>query len=165
LGKQRQRYAKSHLGGDNQLLDESSLQLSELVMENRRQLKLDEPDNALWNIGPYDDSRGKPLSSVCSEVIRDVNVHLDGPNELPRTLPENTVNLFVSGTFSGNAVNASPMPFIITDQETIVVSGTSWTFNGKPLFFALVEPALLDSNDWSPEVWWVENGQCHGQSL
>jgi hypothetical protein len=165
LGKQRQRYAKSHLGGDNQLLDESSLQLGELVMENRRQLKLDEPDNALWNIGPYDDSRGKPLSSVCGEVIRDINVHLDGPNELPRTLPENRVNLFVSGTFSGNAVNASPMPFIITDQETIVASGTSWTFNGKPLFFALVEPALLDSNDWSPEVWWVENGQCHGQSL
>lgn len=162
---QRQRYAKSHLRDDTQLLDENNLQLGKLVTENRRQLKLTEPGNALWNIGPFDDNRGQPLSSVCSEIIRDINIHLDGPNELPRTLPENTVNVFVSGAFSGRGVDASQLPFIITDQETIVASGTSWAFNGKPLFFALVEPALLDNNHWSPEVWRVEHGQCHGQSL
>ena len=165
LAEQRQRYAKSHLRDEAQLLDENSLQLRELVTLNRQQLKLADPDDALWNIGPYDDHRGQPLSSVCGEIIRDINVHLDGPSKLPRTLPENAVNLFVAGTFSGNSVDAAQLPFIISDQETIVASGTSWAFNDKPLFFALVEPALLNNNDWSPEVWQVKNGQCHGQSL
>jgi hypothetical protein len=162
LPEKRKRHVKSYVREDILLLDENSLGIADLVTESRRQLKLAQPDNALWGIGPFDAHRGQPLSSVCSDIIRDIKVHLDGPNELPRTLPENAVKSFVSGSFSGSGVDASRQAFIITNQETIVASGISWAFNGTPLFFALVEPRLFQK-DWSPEIWRVENGQCHGQ--
>jgi hypothetical protein len=163
LPLQRKRYAKSFTWDESQLMDEHTLGIEKLVAENRQQLKLDQPADAFWNIGPFDAYRGQPLSSLCNTIIRDNNVHVDGPTMLPRTLPEDSIRLFITGAFTGKVVGGSQQTFVITDQETIVASGESWTFNGTPMFFALVEPDMLKTGDWSPEAWFVDNSQCHGK--
>jgi arylsulfatase A-like enzyme len=61
----RQRQANSHLNRELKKLDEAELDVSELVAETRRQLKLDDPARALWEIGPYDEFRGHAMESVC----------------------------------------------------------------------------------------------------
>ncbi len=160
----RPRLANSYLDRKLKVLDEASLDLTQLVIENRTQLNLNGTDGRLWQIGPYDGYRGQAMETICDQSSANIEVDFDGFRELPNTDPEQTVRAFVSGVFSGDAIAQTSKPFLITNSGSIVASGYTWLFNEKWLFFALVEPKYVKQADWTPKVWLVEGNQCLGPS-
>jgi len=159
----RPRFASSYLQRKLEVLDEKSLDLAQLVIENRAQLNLNGTEGRLWQIGPYDEYRGQAMETVCDESSTTIGVDFDGFRELPNTDPEQTVRAFVSGVFSGDSVEQTSRPFLITSNGSIVASGYTWIFNEKWLFFALVEPKYVKQADWAPKAWLVEGRTCLGR--
>ncbi len=162
VAKHRPRYANSYLQRKLQVLDETRLKIHALVMESRAQLKLDEPAHALWEIGPFDATRGKPLSKVCKRAMADVKVHFSAFHALPGTREEDTVHAYVAGYFGGADAPADSQPFLISNKGVIVASGYTWAFNDQPQFFALVEPKYVKQPGWSPRVWLLRGHECLG---
>jgi len=158
----RQRQANSHLDRELKHLDETELDISKLVAENRRQLKLDDPQRALWEIGPYDDFRGQAMETVCEKSAVNIKVNLEGFNALPNTNPQDSLPAYVVGTFTGKNVVTDSKPFLITSNGLIVASGFTWAWDIHPIFFALVEPKYVKQKDWNPKVWLIEGHQCYG---
>lgn len=161
-GHPRSRVAISYLQRELKVLDESSLDLTQLVLENRSQLKLDDPNGMLWQIGPFDEYRGRPMANLCEKSPSSIEVHFDGFNELPNADPQKTIRSFVSGVFAGDNVTPASKPFLITSNDLIVASGHTWLFNDRWLFFALVEPKYARQADWTPKAWLVEGRECLG---
>ena len=159
----RSRVASSYLQRELKVLDETSLDITYLVQENRTQLKLDDPNGMLWQIGPFDEYRGQAMETLCEKLSASIKVHFDGFNELPNADPQKTVHSFVSGAFAGDNVSPASKPFLITSNGLIVASGHTWLFNDRWLFFALVEPKYVKQADWAPQAWLVEGGECLGR--
>ena len=161
---QRQRQASSYLDPELRVLNEADLDIDKIVHENRRHLKLDDPERALWEIGPYDSYRGQPLASVCEPSDESIRVSIEGFSELPSTRPENSLPAYVVGTFSGEAAGVESKPFLISSNGLLVASGHSWILNEQNIFFALVEPQYVKQKSWDPEVWLLKDGVCLGRS-
>ncbi len=158
----RPRLASSYLRRKLQVLDEADLDITQLVIENRTQLDLDDRDGALWQIGPYDAYRGQAVTTLCDQSATGIGVDFDGFHELPNTDPQQTIHAYVSGTFSGDEVAQTSKPFLITSNGIIVASGYTWLFNDRWQFFALVEPKYVKQADWAPQAWLVEGRECLG---
>ena len=156
----RQRFASSYLDRELKVINETNLDLQPLVRENHAQLKLDDPQKRLWEIGPYDEYRGQDMSVVCEPGSADVKFHFDGYKPLPNSNPETTIRAFVSGKFVGKDVKDQSTPFLITSNGKIVASGSTWKFNNGWLFFALVEPVYAKQADWAPKAWLLEGDRC-----
>jgi hypothetical protein len=159
----RSRVASSFLQRELQVLDDTSLDITHAVMENRKQLKLNSTVDMLWQIGPYDEYRGQAMTSVCEKAPASIEVHFDGFSELPNAVPEKTVRAFVSGVFAGEFVEPASRPFLITSNDVIVASGHTWLFNDQWLFFALVEPKYVRQTGWAPKAWLVKGRECLGR--
>lgn len=162
IDQPRTRRASSHLDPVLRELDETDLDISDLVAENRRQLKLDDPDTALWEIGPFDKLRGQHMDVVCEKAPADIKVFFGKFSPLPNTRPETTVRAFIKGTFTGPAAVQESRPFLVTNDELIVASGYTWVMKEYPKFFALVEPKYIKQENWKPEVWLLNDRQCFG---
>ena len=160
--KHRRRFANSYLRRELQELDESRLGLDDVVAENRLQLNLDNPRDALWVIGPFDSLRGQAMKAVCERASSKVRVTFDPIRELTNAGLENILPAYVSGRFSGKDLTLDSETFLITSNGVIVGSGYTWAFNELPRFFALVEPKYVRQADWSPEAWLVKEGSCLG---
>jgi hypothetical protein len=160
---QRQRQANSHLDPKLKKLDEADLDIDKLVIENRRQLKLNEPGRALWEIGPYDNFRGQALETVCEKSAVSINVNYEKFIELPETNPQDSLPAYVVGTFSGKAVDTDSKPFLITSNGLVVASGHTWAHDIHPIFFALVEPKYVKLQGWDPKAWLLEDRLCLGE--
>ena len=158
----RQRHANSHLDRELKKLDEADLDIDKLVTENRRQLKLNDPEGALWEIGPYDNFRGQAMDVVCEKSPLSINVNFENFTALPNTNPHNTIRAYVVGTFTGKAVVTDSRPFLITSNGLIVASGNTWAWDIHPIFFALVEPKYVKQKGWNPKAWLVKDRQCLG---
>ena len=158
----RQRHANSHLDRELKKLDEADLDIDKLVTENRRQLKLNDPEGALWEIGPYDNFRGQAMDVVCEKSPLSINVNFENFTALPNTNPHNTIRAYVVGTFTGKAVVTDSRPFLITSNGLIVASGNTWVWDIHPIFFALVEPKYVKQKGWNPKAWLVKDRQCLG---
>lgn len=156
----RQRLVSSYLARELKVINETSLDLQPLVQQNRAQLKLDDPQKRLWDIGPFDEYRGQDMSVVCEPVSADVQFNFDGFKPLPNSNPDTTIKAFVSGHFSGKDVEDKSTPFLITSNNKIVASGNTWEFNDMWLFFALVEPVYVRQAHWAPSVWLLNGNQC-----
>ena len=159
----RQRRAKSYLAPGLEDLDEADLDLTGLVSENRAQLNLNDPDKALWEIGPYDSFRGLSMQTVCEKVAADIKVHYDKFTELPNSSPHDTVRAYVVGHFTGQAAFLDSKPFLITNNNSVIASGNTWELHGQPAFFALVEPKYIKQNNWQAKAWLVDGRQCFGE--
>ena len=159
----RPRFASSYLKRELNLLDETSMDIAPLVTSNRSHLGLGSEKDRLWQIGPYDDYRGKTMESVCEQSSTGVGVHISGFKALPDTPEELTLRAFVSGYFSGDMLEQTSKPFLITSNDLIVASGNTWLHNDRWLFFALVEPKYVRQADWAPKVWLVDGDQCYGK--
>jgi len=159
----RQRKANSQLDLKLKNLDEADLDIDNLVIENRRQLKLNEPARALWEIGPYDSFRGQALETVCEKSAVSIKVNYDEFRELPNTNPQDSLRAYVVGTFSGEAVGTDSKPFLITSNGLVVASGYTWALDIQPIFFALVEPRYVKQEDWDPKAWLLEDRLCLGE--
>lgn len=158
----RQRFVSSYLDRDIRVINEASLDLRPLVQQNYTQLKLDDPQKRLWDIGLYDKYRGQHMSVICEPVSAAVKFDFDGFKPLPNSDPDKLIRAFVSGKFSGSGVKDQSTPFLITSNGIIVASGNTWKFNNDWLFFALVEPVYATQADWAPKVWLLEDAQCLG---
>jgi hypothetical protein len=161
--KLRQRRANSHLEHELKELDEADLDIGSLVVENRIQLKLDDPERALWEIGPYDNFRGQAMEMVCEKSPADIKVYFGDFTALPNTSPQDTVQAYVVGTFTGGAAVKDSKPFLITSNGLIVASGNTWVLDKYPKFFALVEPKYVKQKDWKPKAWLLVGRQCLGE--
>jgi len=159
----RQRKANSHLARELRVIEESELDIGALVIENRAQLKLDDPARALWNIGPYDDFRGQSMDLVCEKTASDIRVHYEKFTPLPNTDPQETIQAYVVGSFISKTIRNDSKPFLITNNDLIVASGMTWELNGQASFFALVEPALLKQENWNPNAWLLDGALCLGE--
>jgi hypothetical protein len=159
---QRQRQAISHLDHELRKLHEADLDISKLVAENRRHLKLDDPERALWEIGPYDDFRGQAMDTVCEKSAVSIKVRFDDFDTLPNTDPQVGIQAYVVGTFTGEHVVTDSKPFLITSNGLIVASGNTWAWDIHPIFFALVEPKYVKQADWNPRAWLLDGHQCLG---
>lgn len=164
IPEHRTRYANSLKKRELKALDEADLDLSEMVTETRRQLKLDIPGSALWEIGPFDHLRGQNMNVLCDKVPAEFRIGYSGFNPLPNTDPETTVQAYVVGTFSGDTLSSASKPFLLTSNDRIVASGDTWALNKDPLFFALVEPKYVKQPDWNPKAWLVSGDRCYGDS-
>lgn len=158
----RQRYANSHLDRPLKNLDEAELDISKLVAETRRQLKLNDPERALWEIGPYDEFRGRAMETVCEKSALSINVNYENFNALPNTDPQDALPAYVVGTFTGETMATDSKPFLITSNGLIVASGYTWAWDIHPIFFALVEPKYVKQKDWNPKAWLLEDRECFG---
>ncbi|MDX2416742.1 MAG: sulfatase-like hydrolase/transferase [Xanthomonadales bacterium] len=159
----RQRQANSQLDPALKNLDEADLDIDKLVIENRRQLKLNEPGRALWEIGPYDSFRGQALETVCEKSAVSIKVNFEKFSELPNTNPQDSLPAYVVGTFSGEAVDTDSKPFLITSSGVVVASGHTWAWDIRPIFFALVEPKYVKQEGWDPKAWLLEDDLCLGE--
>jgi hypothetical protein len=157
----RQRLATS-VFRELETLDESTLGLSALVAENRAQLNLDSPGGGLWEIGPFDKFRGQPMEAVCEKSSAGVRTIFSPFRKLKFARPENTVQAYINGKFTGASVSLDSKPFLITSNKLIVASGYTWAFNERSRFFALVEPKYIKQIDWAPRAWLVQEGKCLG---
>jgi hypothetical protein len=158
----RQRYANSHLDRPLKKLDEAELDISKLVAETRRQLKLNDPARALWEIGPYDKFRGQAMETVCEKSPTDITANYEDFSPLPNTNPQDALPAYVVGTFTGKNVVTDSKPFLITSNGLIVASGYTWAWDIHPIFFALVEPKYVKQKDWNPKAWLTEDRECFG---
>jgi len=158
----RPRLANSHLQRELRELDQSELDIGGLVGENRAQLQLDDPDNAIWGIGPYDTIRGRAMGAVCEPSPASFSVHYDNFKPLPNTDPQDALEAYVVGSFEGDGVSTDSKPFLITNNGLIVASGYTWAWSTSPIFFALVEPKYVRQEEWNPKAWLVEGRQCLG---
>jgi hypothetical protein len=158
----RQRKANSHLARKLRVIEESELDISALVTENRTQLKLDDPAKALWNIGPNDDFRGQSMDLVCEKTASDIRVHYEKFTPLPNSDPRETIQAYVVGSFIDKPITGKSEQFLITNNDLIVASGATWMLNGQPNFFALVEPDYVGASRWQPKAWLLEDGLCFG---
>ena len=163
INKKRQRRANSHLDRDLKNLDEIDLGIGKLISENRRHLNLNNPENALWEIGPYDNLRGRDMDEVCEKTPADINVYYGKLSPLPNTNPEDSLQAYVVGTFTGEAATRDSKPFLITSNNIIVASGHTWVLDEFPKFFALVEPKYVRQQDWEPKAWLLNGQQCLGK--
>ena len=159
----RPRRANSHIARKLKIVDEADLDIGDLVVENRKHLKLDDPEKALWEIGPYDHLRGQPMELVCERSAADINVYFGDFKVLPNTKPEDTIRAYAKGTFTGKAAVKDSKPFLITSNGLIVASGHTWVLNEYPKFFALVEPKYVKQKDWNPKAWLLVGRQCLGK--
>jgi hypothetical protein len=162
VARPRQRRANSYLSRKLKDLDESDLDIDELVIENRAHLKLNDTEKALWEIGPFDSFRGQPMQLVCEKLSADIRVHYGGFTELPNSNPKDALRAYVVGTFTGKAAKMTSMPFLITSNGLIVASGNTWALNEQPKFFALVEPKYVKQKDWAPKAWLLDGDKCLG---
>ncbi len=160
----RRRYAKSYLGRELKILDETDLDIDPLVAENRRQLKLNDAEGALWEIGPYDEFRGQAMQMVCEKSVTSIKVNYEKFSALPNTNAKDTLQSYVVGTFEGENVVTDSKPFLITSNGLIVASGYTWVRDIHPIFFALVEPKYVKREDWNPKAWLLEDRLCLGAS-
>ena len=160
----RPRHANSHLDHKLKIVNEADLDISDLVVENRNHLRLDDPESALWEIGPYDHLRGQPMEVVCEKSTVDINVYHGDFKVLPNTRPEDTIQAYVKGTFTGETAVKESRPFLITNNGLIVASGHTWVLNEYPKFFALVEPKYVRQKDWNPMAWLLDGHQCLGKT-
>jgi len=158
----RRRHANSHLQKELKTLDEADLDIDGLITENREQLKLDLPGTALWEVGPYDHLRGQPMNLLCEKAAADFRVRYERFKPLPNTNPGDSLQAYVVGTFSGGGLTAESGPFLITSNDVIVASGSTWSWNEDPIFFALVEPIFVEQENWNPQAWLLEGRQCLG---
>lgn len=157
---QRHRRARSFLDPELRILNEADLRIDKLVSENRRQLKLDDPQRALWEVGPYDSFRGQALETICEKSAGSINVSYEKFNPLPNSKPEDSIPAYVVGTFDGEAVGLDSKPFLISSNGLIVASGHTWSLNNQNIFFALVEPQYVKQNDWNPKAWLLQDQLC-----
>jgi len=163
LAKQkRSRYANSHKQRELRILHESELDISTTVATNRNQLKLDIPESALWEIGPYDQFRGQAMDVVCDKLQADFRISYDEFKALPNTNPDKALQAYVVGAFSGGSVTPESTPFLITNNDIIVASGHTWSFSKNPIFFALAEPEYVKRENWNPQAWLVSGDHCFG---
>ncbi|MCW8925530.1 MAG: sulfatase-like hydrolase/transferase [Xanthomonadales bacterium] len=162
IPEQRTRFANSLQQRELKPLVEADLDLSELVAETRRQLKLDVPGSELWEIGPYDHLRGQTMDVLCDKTDASFRISFDEFKPLPNTDPAKAVQAYVVGTFSGDSLSNASTPFLITSNDRIVASGHTWTWNTNPIFFALVEPEYVKQTGWKPKAWLVSGNQCYG---
>jgi hypothetical protein len=160
---QRPRLASSHIDRELNLVNEIDLDISNLVIENRRQLKLDDPNRALWGIGPYDHLRGQAMELVCEKTAANMNVYYGDFKALPNTKPQDSIKAYVKGTFTGKDAVKDSMPFLITNNGIIVASGHTWVLNEYPKFFALVEPKYVKQENWKPQAWLLVGDRCLGK--
>jgi len=159
----RKRLASSHLDHELREIKASDLDISDLVTENSQQLKLDDPEVALWEIGPYDHLRGQAMEVICEKLPSDFRVNYDEFSVLPNTRPEDALQAYVVGTFTGGTVGNHSQPFLITSNDLIVASGNTWAWGIHPIFFALVEPKYVKQKDWNPKAWLLEGRHCLGE--
>jgi len=158
----RTRYANSHLQRELKELTETDLNVAKLVADSRAQLKLNDPQRALWEIGPYDQFRGMAMQAACKKSAASIRVNYDNFTALPNADPQDTLEAYVVGTFTGETVTRDSKPFLITSKDLIVASGYTWAWSVSPIFFALVDPKYVKQEDWAPKAWIVEGSQCLG---
>ena len=125
-------------------------------------LKLNDPQNALWGIGPYDMFRGQDMATVCEKSAADINVYYGDFKALPNTNPEDSLRAFVKGTFTGNPASPDSKPFLITNGDLIVASGHIWVMDKYPKFFALVEPNMSGKLIGSQKPGYSKDGNVLG---
>jgi hypothetical protein len=165
LPQARERPVLSYELREFKTFSEPELNVDALVRENREQLALDDPEKALWGIGPYGEYRGLSLDSLCRQQSTGIRISPSAVNPLADTTGEEYLPAFVSGTFHGELENGSPLQFVISQDDTIVASGETWEFSGIHHFFALVSPDFIPAQGWSPSAWIVRGDSCAGQSV
>ena len=74
------------------------------------------------------------MNVVCEQSPADFRVGYEGFNALPDTDPAKALQAYVVGTFSGGGISSDSKPFLITSNERIVASGSTWTWNEVPIF-------------------------------
>jgi len=158
----RQRQVSTALVRKLRPLEETDLEISGLVEQNRAYLKLDDEQNALWGIGPYDEFRGQAMDVVCEKHPTRIRPAFGAFRPLSTASTETAIPAYVTGKCTGAAVTLDSKPFLITSQGLIVASGYTWAFNDRSRFFALVEPKIVKQSDWDPRAWLVEEGKCMG---
>jgi len=164
LAPGRERPVLSYKKREFSLFTEEELGIEEIVRENRSQLALDEPERALWQIGPQSDFHGLPLDSLCSEQSAGIRYAMSSVNPLPIASDEDYLPAFVSGTLAGEVAGEAPLPFVITQDNIIVASGESWYLRGIHHFFALVEPKFINRADWAPQPWVISGNVCKSEA-
>ncbi len=159
----RPRRANSYIDRELKIIDEADLDITHLVVGNRKQLKLSDPKSALWEIGPYDHLRGQTMDAVCEKSAANMKVHFGDFKALPNTNPEDSIHAYIKGTFTGKDAVKNSMPFLITNNDLIIASGHTWVLNEYPKFFALVEPKYIRQENWKPEAWLIVGNRCLGE--
>jgi len=162
LPEARPRLASSFLQRELRIIDETTLDISPLVSDNRRQLKLDQAQGALWEIGPYDEFRGQQINTICEESPAKIRFRIQEFHELPNTRPQDRLGAYVGGIIFGQDTPADSQAFLITSNGIIVASGYTWKLKNRPQFFALVEPKFVKQADWAPRIWLIDGGKCSG---
>jgi hypothetical protein len=165
LPRERERPVLSYELREFKTFSQSELDVDALVRENREQLALDDPEKALWGIGPYSEYRGLPLDSLCKQRSPGIRISPSAVNPLADTAGEEYLPAFVSGMFRGELASGSPLPFVISQDDTIVASGQTWEFRDVHHFFALVSPDFIPAQGWSPSAWIVHGDSCAGQAV
>ena len=165
LPQVRERPVLSYELREFKSFSEPELEVDALVRENREQLALDVPEKALWGIGPYGEYRGLPLDSLCKQRSPGILISPSAENPLANTAGEEYLPAFVSGMFRGDLASGSPLPFVISQDDTIVASGQTWEFRDVHHFFALVSPDFIPAQGWSPSAWIVHDDSCAGQAI
>jgi hypothetical protein len=160
LPDSRDRVASANL---NQIrLEESKLTLMNTVAETRSQLKLDDGQDSLWQIGPLDTYRGNPITAVCQPSDASVRIRWGQQQPSPNTSPERFIPAFVSGVVTSKALPDTKLPFVITSNGSIAGSGHTWKHKERWHFFVLIPPEIVKEPGWSPRVYVVNNGRCLG---
>jgi hypothetical protein len=154
----RTRYASAN--GRTFPVDERDMSVGGIVADNRLALKLDDNTSAIWHAGPYDQYRGKALSSVCDPKPGSLRYRFGKNEPVPFANPDSLVPAFVHGSLLGKFSTDEPVPFIITNNGLIAASGFVMELREKWRFSALVHPDLVLQPDWSPEISVLVDGQC-----
>lgn len=131
-----------------------------LIRSERAGLRLDEAAATIWDIGPFGDQRGVPITSVCRLEDADLRYHLEPPQPWPGEPPGETLPAYVNGAISGRDAPERMLPFVVASDGLVAASGYTWKLRDRWQFFTLVEPRLVDQPGWSPRVYLVSDGVC-----
>ena len=103
------------------------------------------------------------MDEVCEKSPADINVYYGKFSPLPNTNPQDSLQAYIVGTFTGEAATRDSKPFLITSNNIIVASGHTWVLDEYPKFFALVEPKYVKQQDWEPKAWLLSGQHCLGK--
>lgn len=156
----RERKFKGSVQSEFRTLDLDLGDLRDSVRANRRQLRLDDSEAAIWHIGPLDPHRGEKLASICAEETAKIRFRFESSRRLPDSDPARFVDAHVAGAIYGRDAPERPVRFVITSQGKIVASGTTWKGHGIWRFFAMVKPEHVGAPDWQPEVALLDGERC-----
>ncbi len=156
----RVRRANSYADPVLRELSEAQLDISAISQEGRRQLRLDVADAALWNIGPHDDLRGRPLDALCTRVEKRLRFRTRPSKALPNTHPEDFLPAFVAGRVSGRDLPDESLPFVVTANQKILASGMTWKRDANWFYYTLLQPKWVTGPEFSPQVALVVGAEC-----